>query len=1112
MSQEDQQRILYYTNLCETLYGPASQQDRERAEHILEHAFPTFSDAAGSGVAGRRPSLDSSYAYDISSPQDSAYALTVLLKNSPNPYVQMFASSRLKALITDQFPVFSQDAKIQSRNFILEYTYMHPNLQPFVIIQLAQVLAMLTKLGWFDLDEFKNVHGDLNQFLQASVDHRIVGLQMLTVLVQDINLPIPTRNLARHRKTAVAFRDEQLLLIFETANTILQELLQNNISMDNGQRDRLCDAVLKLISKCMAFDFIGTTPDESGEDSGTIQIPTSWKSMIEDESFIRNMFSAYETFPSPHSAQAMECLAQIATIRRSIYSEDERHKVILRMMQGTRDIMVSSAGLSDESNHHHFCRLLARFRATYQLHEITEKEIYEEWITMVADFTVKAFQAWQYSPNSVTYLLSFWSKIVQSLSYSRASVAVGKIENLTIELVRSYISSRIDSVKTIVEEMLDDPLDNEDALMENLDMLANIARCKYQEAASTVITIFEPIAASYEDLVSRINNAGEDMEELKQAILVTQTKFAWIVYIIGSFLGARTTYLSSEELDDIDGLLTTKVIQLINVSNLVQSQHGGALAYARLDSAFIFALQQFRKAYIGEAGSRTAVYNKLNEVFGIGDQTGMLDLSTQKIVNILQFWSTDERVVWHALKLFSELASGYSSSKHMRKLDSVQMVMMNHSSDQFGFRSNPNGKANRALYYTALSKILFSEDCSTKTFLDFMKPFEVQFQNLLSLNSVEDYRQESVKTSLLGLFKDLQGFLIPIQSRVNFTMFFEWFYPDYVQVVHKALQSWGNDTLATSLLKFYSEFVYNRSQRLTFEVASANGILLFRETSRVLITYAQSIVKYEIQDPSQKYAYKYKGITACFEIMTRSYAGKYISFGVFELYQDKALDNALNAIFQMILDIPLDDMMAFPKLTKAYFSFLDTFTDGHMMRLSDMDSDAFLYMMRALGTGVKSLEPSVCSQACAAIDHLCTFVVKETERQNSKPTKTHWLLLYLSQYTDILPFLFTTVFNVVLFEDKPIQWSLSRPLLGLILLHKEYMMEYVNNVINHQLPERREFLSLSIQSLMNGVEWNLTHRNRERFTQNLSAFRREMNTNSISLVPISADYGMDAMF
>jgi hypothetical protein len=52
----------------------------------------------------------------------------------------------------------------------------------------------------------------------------------------------------------------------------------------------------------------------------------------------------------------------------------------------------------------------------------------------------------------------------------------------------------------------------------------------------------------------------------------------------------------------------------------------------------------------------------------------------------------------------------------------------------------------------------------------------------------------------------------------------------------------------------------------------------------------------------------------------------------------------------------------------------------------------------------------------------------------------------------------------------------------------------------------------SIQSLMNGVEWNLMPRNRERFSQNLSAFRRELNSNSISLVPIAADYGVDAMF
>lgn len=93
----------------------------------------------------------------------------------------------------------------------------------------------------------------------------------------------------------------------------------------------------------------------------------------------------------------------------------------------------------------------------------------------------------------------------------------------------------------------------------------------------------------------------------------------------------------------------------------------------------------------------------------------------------------------------------------MRKLESVQMIMMNHSSDRFTFLKGPGGKANRALYYNALSKILFVEDCSIKTFLDFMKPFEIQLQSLLSLNSVEDFRQDSVKVSLAKGRKSVIG-------------------------------------------------------------------------------------------------------------------------------------------------------------------------------------------------------------------------------------------------------------------------------------------------------------------------------------------------------------------
>ena len=54
---------------------------------------------------------------------------------------------------------------------------------------------------------------------------------------------------------------------------------------------------------------------------------------------------------------------------------------------------------------------------------------------------------------------------------------------------------------------------------------------------------------------------------------------------------------------------------------------------------------------------------------------------------------------------------------------------------------------------------------------------------------------------------------------------------------------------------------------------------------------------------------RYKGVATCFDIMNRSYAGKYVPFDVFRLYQDKAMENALTAVFQMMLDTPLDDMM-----------------------------------------------------------------------------------------------------------------------------------------------------------------------------------------------------------
>jgi exportin-7 len=44
---------------------------------------------------------------------------------------------------------------------------MHPDLLPFIITQLASALASVTLLGWADVEQYKNVHQDILQFIQV---------------------------------------------------------------------------------------------------------------------------------------------------------------------------------------------------------------------------------------------------------------------------------------------------------------------------------------------------------------------------------------------------------------------------------------------------------------------------------------------------------------------------------------------------------------------------------------------------------------------------------------------------------------------------------------------------------------------------------------------------------------------------------------------------------------------------------------------------------------------------------------------------------------------------------------------------------------------------------
>lgn len=138
---------------------------------------------------------------------------------------------------------------------------------------------------------------------------------------------------------------------------------------------------------------------------------------------------------------------------------------------------------------------------------------------------------------------------------------------------------------------------------------------------------------------------------------------------------------------------------------------------------------------------------------------------------------------------------------------------------------------------------------------------------------------------------------------------------------------WDTPAVAVPLLRFVAEFVYNKTQRISFSPSSPNGIILFKEASKVLQIYGSRILASgsPVADVYKErfvnvlcidrivalisLLNRYKGIGICMQILQRALSGSYANFGVFVLYNDKALSNALKVVVKLMLLFPLPELL-----------------------------------------------------------------------------------------------------------------------------------------------------------------------------------------------------------
>ena len=993
---------------------------------------------------------------------DNLNALRYVLERSESQYSQFFAARAIKEVITSEWNSFvaagNQHAELRTwlTSFIGQKGVSIPK---FVRAQVIDCLCRLTKLGWLENPSFQELPAEVYKFFLQSPtpSHPIMGLDILRALVTEVTLVCPKMTLSQHRRTTISFK-ESLLEIFKIA---LQALESYHMQGKQGDDVDIC---VSLILGCLSFDFVGIHMDESSDDITTVQLPSSWHPLLATEKTVQLLWSVYfaahqEKPAPPRSGDILKCMVQLASVRRSLWAEDsERSKHLEGLLEGIRTVLERQIGLDDPLSYIEFCRLLSRIKPNFQLAELIKNPNFDQWMKLCAEFTLESFRNWRQTHNSSYFLLSLWARLVAAKPYLTGQNKDTCIDQYAPSVVLGYVQSRLELAQACVQcDDIENALEDTEQLLVQLEHLPQLAKSMYGDRspdqpglARHLMNIAGPELETMKNLLSEVQSGQMDDGRKAAAFVelqVLDNRLAWLVYIVGSIIahhGGSTREPNAT--DGLDGQITALVFSISNVISMRAEVIPGQAEMKtlhRLQAAVLYYLTGFGKVYIGVTTTAcTKVYEKLRELTGVGDSLGVLRVTIDIILRILKLYKRVPTLLDAALSLFLELGDTYTGQRDANKLDSIKLLFVQHHHPDFSFVDEPCNLRRRTRFYRALAKIFHSVPKNSESgFEAFMSPFREKAARLSTLQPAQ-FAAPDVKLAVIGLFRDLRGVCIASSTRKTYEKFFDWVFP-YIHAQQaaetplflKICQVYTTDhDVAIPLLRFYAELVHGLSARIMFDASSPNGILLFREVSAMLKCYGTLKLAEVCQsgqpgcaplapttsaDSGMQYKKVYKGMMLCMQILSRSLIGNFCNFGVFALYGDPALDDALEVVLKMVcpharrasclsrsfsftvsfrvitllypshtpqmLTIPVDDLLAFSKLCNQHFLLLEALFRAHTRSLLHLPTPQFIQILHTLEKGLMAKEAARLSKevwlrSACCVSELCTFYYNELNK------------------------------------------------------------------------------------------------------------------------------------
>mmetsp|Transcript_26050 Transcript_26050/g.18506 ORF Transcript_26050/g.18506 Transcript_26050/m.18506 type:complete len:205 (+) Transcript_26050:2552-3166(+) len=174
-----------------------------------------------------------------------------------------------------------------------------------------------------------------------------------------------------------------------------------------------------------------------------------------------------------------------------------------------------------------------------------------------------------------------------------------------------------------------------------------------------------------------------------------------------------------------------------------------------------------------------------------------------------------------------------------------------------------------------------------------------------------------------------------LNNNRHFGYFFNWFYPNYFEVVNKTLNAYfDDDEVVQVVFKFLAELVLNRNNRIRFDTWNINGLIVFKESSKYVVQLLQLYDCFN-KKPVKNNIYKeiFKYIKIIVEIFNNAITGNFVNFAICEFYNDQVFSVTSEMVFKAIVSQEQDLIKGYDKIYSSIFTMTSHFFKFHLETL-----------------------------------------------------------------------------------------------------------------------------------------------------------------------------------